>query len=78
MVLADAALDVERLGVQRPAVPVQVAHERDDAALEVEGVLALVVDARPLVDQRDAQALGQVGHLAEALGERVEVVVDAW
>ena len=41
------ALDVDRARVDRLTVLVQVAHERDDAALEVERVSSLVVPARP-------------------------------
>ena len=74
--VADAPLDIEGLAVQRHAAEVQVAHERDDAALEIEGPLAFVALPGPLVDERDAQALRQVGHLTEALSQRVEAVVD--
>src|SRR5690349_2190032 len=59
------------------ATQVEVAYERDDAALEVEGPLSLLVRSWPLVDQRDAQAFGQIGHLAEALGQRLVAVLDA-
>src|SRR5437763_2241014 len=54
-------------------VLVEMAHEGDDAAVEIEGPLALL--ARALVAQRDGEAFVEVGHLAEALGERVEVIV---
>ena len=59
-----AALDVDRARVEDLLVPVEVADERLEAALEVEGPLAIVA----LVDERDPDALGQVGRLAEALG----------
>ena len=49
-----------------------MAHERDDAALEVEGHLPIGA----LVDQGQLQTAGQVGRLAEPLDELVEVVVE--
>jgi len=64
------ALDVERL-VQALAVAVQVAHKRLHAALEVKGLLRAVT----LVEKVDRQAAGEKGHLAEALGERLEAIV---
>ncbi len=75
--VADATLHVKRPRVQRHAAQVQVAYERDDAAFEVEGPLALGVLARALIDHRDAEAFGEIGHLSEALRQRVEVEVDA-
>ena len=68
---AVAPLDVDRAVVEGLLVPVQVPDERHEAALEVERALA--VD--PLVDERDPDALGQVGRLAEALGDRLERVL---
>ena len=62
------ALAVDRPAVERLLVPVQVPDERDEAALEVERALAVVA----LVAERDPDALGEVGGLAQALGDRVE------
>src|SRR5206468_4512179 len=73
--LANLLLNVER-PVDRLATQIQVAYERDDAALEVEGPLANVLWSGPLVDERDAQPLRQIGHLAEALGQRLEAVFE--
>ncbi len=70
--VVDLALDVDRAGVEDFAVVVQVADEAGDAAFEVEVHLAVVA----LVDEVDPDALGQVGVLAEALDERLEVVVE--
>ena len=64
-------IDVDRAVVERFLVPVEVAHERLQAALEVEGALAIA----PLVDERDPHALVEVGGLAQALADRVELVV---
>ena len=46
LVVALAPLDVERPMVERRPVLVQVAHEADQAALEVEGLLAVGAGAR--------------------------------
>ena len=62
---AFSPLDVDRPGVEDFLVPVEVAHERLQAALEVEGALPIVA----LVDERDPDALGQVGRLAKALAD---------
>ncbi len=66
---------VDDLLVQRlaRALPVQVVHEVDDAAVVLEaGLEALAA----LVGEGDPQALREERHLAEALGERVALVVD--
>ncbi len=65
-------LDVDRAAVEGLLVAVQVPDERLEAALEVEGPLA--VD--PLVDERDPDALGEVRGLAQALADRLERVLD--
>ena len=65
MVPLTGSLDVDGLRVDDVAVLVQVAHEAGDAALEVEVHLAVAA----LVEEADPDALGQVGHLAEALGQ---------
>ena len=75
--LADVGLvgDVDDLLVQRlaRALAVQVVDEVDDAAVVLEAGL----EALPaLVGEVDPQALGEEGHLAEALRERVALVVD--
>ena len=67
-----AAIDVDRPVVQGFLVPIEVPDERLQAALEVEGPLAVV----PLVDERDPDALVQVRGLAESLADRLERVVD--
>src|SRR5579859_8085570 len=59
----DLALDVERRRVDHHLAAIQGAHERDDAALEVEGVRHVEV----LVGERDLEPLVEVGHLAEAV-----------
>src|SRR5207237_8776120 len=56
--VADASLDIKGPRVQRLTTEVQVAYERDDAALKVEAPLSLGVGTGPLVDQRDAEPLG--------------------
>ena len=66
------ALDVDRAAVQGFLVPVQVAHERLEATLEVEGPFTI----DPLVDQGDPDALGEVGGLAQPLADRLERVFD--
>ena len=66
-----APLDVDRPGVEDFLVPVQVPDERLEAALEVERALAIV----PLVDERDPDALRQVGGLAQALADQLERVL---
>src|SRR3990172_3052879 len=67
----NGALHVERV-VQGRAVPVEALHERLDAALEV--VAHLVAAA--LVRELDPDALGEERHLAEALGQRLEIECD--
>ena len=57
--------------MERLLVAVEVPHERDQAALEIEGALTI----RPLVDEPDPDALRQVGGFPEALRDRVERVV---
>src|SRR3954451_22499036 len=47
-------------------------HIRSNAALEVEVDLAAIA----LVGDMEAQPFGQIGHLAEALHQRAEVVVN--
>ena len=66
------ALDVDRPVVEGLLVPVQVPDEGLEPALEVERALAI----DPLVDERDPDALREVGRLAEALADRLERVVD--
>ena len=71
--LVGLALEEDDLLAERLLVLVEVGDEVLDAALEVElGPLA----AGALVGQRDAQAARQVGGLAQALLEDVEVVLD--
>src|SRR5439155_21512117 len=70
--VAHQPLHGDRLRMHYPTVLVEVPNERHDATVEVEGRLAIVT----LVDKLDAQALGQVGHLAKALRQDVEVVVE--
>src|SRR6476620_6496233 len=65
--------DIERPVVNGSTVPVDVAHERDDTALEVEGHLLIIT----LVAQRQPEPLGQVGSLAEPLHKCVVVVLEA-
>ena len=73
-------VDVDRVGVERPAAAVEVAHVGVDARVEVEGALARqrigAVGRGALVMERDPDAAGEVGHLAEARRERVELVVE--
>ena len=66
------ALDVDGLRVQRLLVAVEIRDELDDAALVEEIVLLAVA----LVLEDDAQPLVEEGELAQALGERVEVVLE--
>ena len=66
------ALDVHHR-VQALAVAVQVAHERGDAAFEVEVHLAAVA----LVAEVDGHAARDERHLAEAADQRLEAVVQA-
>ena len=67
-----ALLDRDRAGVQDLLVAVQVPHERDQPALEVERALAV----GSLVEQRDPEALVEVRRLAKPLRDGVEAVVD--
>jgi hypothetical protein len=67
-----AALDVDGSGVEDLLVPVQMPHERREAALEVERALAL----DPLVDELDPDLLVEVRRLPQALRDQVERVVD--
>ena len=53
------------------AMLVHMADERNDAAIEVKSGLPVVA----LVDELDAQSLREVGHLAEALRQHVEAVI---
>jgi hypothetical protein len=64
-------LAVDRPAVDRFLVPVEMADERDEAALEVERALAI----EPLIAERDPDALREVGRLAEALRDQVERVL---
>ena len=64
-------LAVDRLGVEDFLVPVEVADERHQPALEVER--ALPID--PLVAERDPDALREVGGLAQPLRDRLERVL---
>ncbi len=67
-------LDVDRPMVEGLLVLVQVAHEADQAAFEVE---RLLVDRRlPLVDERDPDLLVEVGRLAQPLRDDVEVEIE--
>ncbi len=54
--------------MERFLVLVQMAHERDEAALEIERTFTI----GPVVEEADPEALVQVGGLAESLGYRVE------
>ena len=58
--------------VQRFAVAVQIADEGGDAAFEIE--LHFMVGA--LVHEIDRDAACDERHLAEALGQRVEAIID--
>ena len=69
--VAFLALDVDRALGQDILVPVHVPDEGHQAAFEVERALAVVA----LVDERDPDALVEVGGLAQALGDRLERVV---
>ena len=71
-VAALAPIDVDRPMVERLLVSVQMTHERLQAALEVEGALAVAT----FVDERDPDALVQVRGFAQTLADRVELVVD--
>ena len=75
--VAALVLDVNRVGVQRCAAAVEVAHVGVDARVEVEGALARQL-ARfdTLVVERDPDAAREVGHLPEARRERVELIVE--
>src|SRR4051794_41549335 len=53
------------------AVPVEVAHERNDSALEVERHFAVT----PLVDEREFQIAREIGGFTKPLNELIEVVV---
>ncbi len=66
-----ASFDVDRAVVEGFLVPVQVPHERLEAALEVEGPLTI----DPLVDERDPDALREVGGLPESLRDELERVL---
>src|SRR5579885_1200643 len=65
------AADADGSRLQTPPVLVEVAHEGDQAALKVEGGLAVAA----FVAQGDGQAAIKVGHFAETLGQNVETVV---
>src|SRR5438067_692729 len=65
----DLPLDVKRGHVDHRLVAVERAHERHDAALEVEGV----GDAQDLVGERDLEPLVQVGHLAQTVLDHLAV-----
>src|SRR5947209_13824944 len=65
----DLALDVEGRHVDDLLFAVEGAHERDDAAFEVEGL----GDAQRFVVERDLEALVQVGHLAKAVADDLAV-----
>jgi hypothetical protein len=56
-------LAVDRAGVEDLLVPVQMPHERDEAALEVERPLSI----DPLVEQGDPDALREVRRLSQPL-----------
>jgi len=66
------SLDVDRSGVDGFFVAVEVADERLETTLEVERSLA--VDS--FVDERDPDALREVGRFAQPLRNRVEGVLD--
>src|SRR5450756_2405058 len=63
----------DRARVENFLVPVEMADERDEAAFEAEGALAIC----PFVGQADPEALVEVGGLPEPLGDRLEAVVRA-
>ena len=65
------SLDVNGLVNWTPML-IQVTDEGQDAAFEIERHLPV----GPFVDERNLQALCQVGHLPESLGQRVEVVIE--
>src|SRR5579884_162728 len=65
------AADADGPRLQASPVLVEVAHEGDQAALEVEGGLAVAA----FVAQGDGQAAIEIGHFAETLGQDVEAVV---
>ncbi len=67
----DGALDVDGLGVNDLSFAVEAADEAGDPALEVEVDLSVLA----FVSEVDPDALCEIGHLPEALGEDGEVVV---
>ena len=67
----DLHVDVDRI-VHHLAILVEIAHERLDAALEVEVHLARLLG--PFVEEADVDATGEERHLAEARNQRVPVV----
>ena len=80
--VAALVVDVDGVGVQRPAAAVEVAHVGVDTGVEVERLLARPDVRRvrgvpgALVVERNPDAAGEVRHLAEAGGEGVELVVE--
>ena len=71
LVLLGFGLEVDDPLVDRVTGRIEVLDEVDDPAGVLEGVLLL--RARPLVDQADLETLVEERHLAQALGERVEL-----
>ena len=65
-------LHVDRAAVEGLLVPVQMTDEGDEATLEIERTFTV----GPIVHQTDPEPLVEVGRLAEALGDRVEVELD--
>ena len=66
--IAALALDVDRLGVERLLVFIEIFDKLADAAFVVERA---VVARAALVDEPDADALVEEGHLAQALLEHL-------
>src|SRR6185503_13990300 len=67
------ALDVDRPAVEDLLVPVEMPDEGLEATFEVERALAIGA----LVDERDPHALREVRGLTQALGDRLERVLDS-
>src|SRR5450759_662158 len=65
-------LYVDRAVVESFFVPVQVTDKRDEAPLKIERTFTV----GPIVNQTDPEPLVEVGRLAEALGDGVEVEFD--
>src|SRR5207237_6712715 len=65
------AESAHRTRLQLATIFVEVAHEGDKATLEVEGCFTISA----LIEEADSETSVEVGHLAETLGENIEVEV---